>query len=217
MTEMAAREEFEKGSSMEDSALLSVRDLRTEIPTKRGVVRAVDGIDLAVQEGEVVGLVGESGCGKTLTAYSILDLLPKPGFIAGGEILFRGENLRQKSAEARRTIRGSEIGMIFQEPLSALNPVFSVETQIGDVLKSHTSLDSSAIGERVLELLVHVGIPAPERVARSFPFELSGGMRQRVLIAMAIACNPALLIADEPTTALDATIQAQIMVLLKSL
>ncbi|MBX3069275.1 MAG: ABC transporter ATP-binding protein [Thermomicrobiales bacterium] len=197
--------------------LLEVRGLRTEIPTRRGVVRAVDGVDLVLHEGEVVGLVGESGCGKTLTAYSILDLLPKPGVVAAGEIHFRGEDLRRKSTEERRAIRGNDIGMIFQEPLSALNPVFTVETQIGDVLRTHTNLDSTAIKERVVELLGHVGISAPERVARSYPFELSGGMRQRVLIAMAIACRPALLIADEPTTALDATIQAQIMVLLQTL
>jgi oligopeptide/dipeptide ABC transporter ATP-binding protein len=209
--------EADRDAARDRPVLLSVRGLRTEIPTKRGVVRAVDGIDLTIHTGEVVGLVGESGCGKTLTAYSILDLLPKPGVVADGEILFRGENLRHKSAEERRSIRGSAIGMVFQEPLSALNPVFTVETQISDVLRAHADMDSSAIKQRVFELLGHVGIPAPERVARSFPFELSGGMRQRVLIAMAIACSPALLIADEPTTALDATIQAQIMVLLQTL
>jgi oligopeptide/dipeptide ABC transporter ATP-binding protein len=211
--------EHDQGPAQTDerSVLLDVRGLETEIPTKRGVVRAVDGVDLTINTGEVVGLVGESGCGKTLTAYSILDLLPKPGVVAAGEIVFRGEDLRGKSLEERRSIRGGEIGMVFQEPLSALNPVFTVETQISDVLRFHTNLSAPAIRERVIELLGHVGIPAPERVARSYPFELSGGMRQRVLIAMAIACRPVLLIADEPTTALDATIQAQIMELLHDL
>jgi oligopeptide/dipeptide ABC transporter ATP-binding protein len=203
--------------AIQDAELLRVQGLRTVIPTKRGIVHAVDDIDLVVQKGEVVGLVGESGCGKTLTAYSILDLLPKPGAVAAGAIVFQGEDLRGKSSEERRSIRGREIGMVFQEPLSALNPVFTVETQIADVLRAHTDLEAPAIKRRVRDLLDHVGIPAPERVARSYPFELSGGMRQRVLIAMAIACRPALLIADEPTTALDATIQAQIMVLLQTL
>jgi peptide/nickel transport system ATP-binding protein len=199
------------------TSLLDVRGLKTAIPTRRGVVQAVDGVNLHVEPGEVVGLVGESGCGKTLTAYSILGLLPKPGRVIDGEILFRGQDLRDKSEEELRTIRGGEISMVFQEPLSALNPVFTVQTQIGDVLRHHRTLTDAQIADRILELLRHVGTPAPERVARSYPFELSGGMRQRVLIAMAIACNPALLIADEPTTALDATIQAQIMELLSRL
>jgi oligopeptide/dipeptide ABC transporter ATP-binding protein len=205
------------GNDKDARPLLDVRGLKTAIPTRRGVVQAVDGVDLHVNPGEVVGLVGESGCGKTLTAYSVLGLLPKPGKVVDGEILFRGQDLRDKSPEELRAIRGEEISMVFQEPLSALNPVFTVQTQIGDVLKYHKKLSSTEIHDRVIELLQHVGIPAPERVARSYPFELSGGMRQRVLIAMAIACKPALLIADEPTTALDATIQAQIMELLKRL
>ena len=197
--------------------LLTVRGLRTHIPTRRGTLRAVDGVDLDVDAGEIIGLVGESGCGKTMTAYSILGLAPRPAEVVGGEILFQGEDLRRKSGEQLRTLRGSAMSMVFQEPLTALNPLFPVGTQIRDVLLQHTTLPPRAVRDRIQELLDHVGIPAPEHVARAYPFQLSGGMRQRVLIAMAIACGPRLVIADEPTTALDTTIQAQILDLLRRL
>ena len=203
--------------SRDTSSLLTVHDLRTYFPTRRGLVRGVDGIDLEVRHGEVVGLVGESGCGKTVTAYSILGLVPKPGRIVSGEIQFLGENLRRKTPEEMRRLRGTQISMVFQEPLTALNPVFPVATQIGDVLRYHLDLPSQEVRRRVIELLDHVGIPLPEHVAGAYPFQLSGGMQQRVLIAMAIACRPELLIADEPTTALDTTIQAQIMDLFRRL
>ena len=198
-------------------ALLTIRGLRTHIPTRRGTLRAVDGVDLSIDAGETVGLVGESGCGKTMAAYSILGLVPRPAEVVGGEILFEGEDLRRKSPEQLRTLRGSAISMVFQEPLTALNPLFPVGTQIGDVLLQHMPLSRRAVRDRIRELLAHVGIPAPEHVARAYPFQLSGGMRQRVLIAMAIACGPRLVIADEPTTALDTTIQAQILDLLRQL
>ncbi len=197
--------------------LLAVRALRTHIPTRRGVLRAVDGIDLNVDAGEIVGLVGESGCGKTMAAYSILGLVPRPAEVVGGEILFQGEDLRGKSREQLRQLRGSALSMVFQEPLTALNPLFPVGTQIRDVLLQHQRLSPRAARARIHELLDHVGIPEPRHVARTYPFQLSGGMRQRVLIAMAIACRPRLVIADEPTTALDTTIQAQILDLLRRL
>ena len=197
--------------------LLAVRGLRTHIPTRRGVLRAVDGIDLSIDAGEIVGLVGESGCGKTMAAYSILGLVPRPAEVVDGEILFQGEDLRDKSPEQLRQLRGSAMSMVFQEPLTALNPLFPVGTQIRDVLLQHQRLSQRAVRARIHELLDHVGIPEPRHVARTYPFQLSGGMRQRVLIAMAIACRPRLVIADEPTTALDTTIQAQILDLLRRL
>ena len=198
-------------------ALLTIRGLRTHIPTRRGILRAVDGIDLSIDAGEIVGLVGESGCGKTMAAYSILGLVPRPAEVAGGEILFQGEDLRRHGPERLRALRGSAISMVFQEPLTALNPLFPVATQIRDVLLRHLTLSPRAVTGRIHELLDHVGIPSPRHVARCYPFQLSGGMRQRVLIAMAIACRPRLIIADEPTTALDTTIQAQILELLRRL
>ncbi|MSO65614.1 MAG: ABC transporter ATP-binding protein [Alphaproteobacteria bacterium] len=204
-------------TSTASEPLLDVRGLRTWIPTRRGEVRAVDGIDLKVHAGEVVGLVGESGCGKTLAAYSILGLLPPPARVVAGEIRFRGADLSRCGAEERRRLRGSAMSMVFQEPLSALNPVFPVGVQIADILRQHSGLSARAIRARVLELLAHVGIASPDLAARAYPFQLSGGMRQRVLIAMAISCRPQLLIADEPTTALDATVQAQILDLLRRL
>ena len=197
--------------------LLDVRGLKTWIPTRRGEVRAVDGIDLRVHAGEVIGLVGESGCGKTLAAYSVLGLLPPPARVIAGEIRFRGDDLCRRSAEERRRLRGSAMAMIFQEPLSALNPVFPIGSQVGDILRRHSTLSARQVKVRVLELLDHVGIASPGHVARAYPFQMSGGMRQRVLIAMAISCSPQLLIADEPTTALDATVQAQILDLLQRL
>ncbi|WP_162458191.1 ABC transporter ATP-binding protein [Mesorhizobium tianshanense] len=197
--------------------LLEVRDLQVRIPTRRGDLLAVDGVDLTVGAGEIVGVVGESGSGKTLTAYAIMGLLSAPAVISRGVIRFRGQDLQALAAEERGRMRGSAMSMVFQEPLTALNPVFPVGTQIRDVIRRHTNLSDRSIRGRILELLDHVGIAGPERVAAAYPFELSGGMRQRILIAMAIACGPSLVIADEPTTALDTTIQAQILELLRRL
>jgi peptide/nickel transport system ATP-binding protein len=194
--------------------LLSIRNLRIEIPSPKGRIVAVEDVDLEIAAGEIVGIVGESGCGKTLTAYSGMDLLPPAVDLVRGSIRFHGKDVSALDPEARARRRGKSVSMVFQEPLSALNPVFSVETQIGDILRRHTTLDKKARGSRIRELLEHVGIAGPDRVARAFPHELSGGMRQRVLIAMAMAGEPELLIADEPTTALDTTVQAQIMELL---
>ncbi len=197
--------------------LLEVKGLRTSFYTRDGVVRAVDGIDFHVDRGEVLGLVGESGCGKSVTSLSILRLVAKPGRIEAGEILFDGRNLLTLDADAMRKIRGEQIAMIFQQPTSSLNPVWDVGRQIAEVLEIHRDMKGSAARDRALELLKMVGIPDPERRLRAYPHELSGGMAQRVMIAMALACEPDLLIADEPTTALDVTIQAQILDLMRHL
>jgi oligopeptide/dipeptide ABC transporter ATP-binding protein len=195
--------------------LLSIRDLRVEFETDAGPVPAVRGVDLQLEEGETVALVGESGCGKSVTALSIMRLMS--GRVAGGQIDFRGQNLASLSEPAMRRVRGAQIGMIFQEPMTSLNPVFKIGRQIEEVLTLHQGLSPSAARGQALELLGRVGIPSPAARLEQYPHELSGGMKQRVMIAIAIACRPALLIADEPTTALDVTIQAQIMVLLRSL
>ena len=198
--------------------VLSIRGLRTTFETPAGVFPAVDGVDLDLYAGETLCVVGESGCGKSVTALSILRLIPEPpGRIESGEILFYGEDLIGVSANALRKVRGNRIAMIFQEPMTSLNPVFRVGDQIEEVLAVHTDLDRAARRARVLELVALVGIPAAERRMRDYPHQLSGGMRQRVMIAMALACNPDVLIADEPTTALDVTIQAQILELIDSL
>ncbi len=197
--------------------LLDVCGLEVRIPTQRGELLAVDGVDLAVGRGEVVGIVGESGSGKTLTAYAIMGLLSAPARITRGTVRFGGRDLAAMGPRERSQLRGSAMAMVFQEPLTALNPVFPVGTQIADIMRRHTDLSATAIDKRIHELLDHVGIAAPGRVARAYPFELSGGMRQRILIAMAISCRPDLVIADEPTTALDATVQAQLLDLLRRL
>ncbi len=197
--------------------LLEVKGLRTSFYTRDGVVRAVDGIDFHVDRGEVLGLVGESGCGKSVTSLSILRLVAKPGRIEAGEILFDGRNLLTLDADAMRKIRGEQIAMIFQQPTSSLNPVWDVGRQIAEVLEIHRDMKGAAARDRALELLKMVGIPDPERRLKAYPHELSGGMAQRVMIAMALACEPDLLIADEPTTALDVTIQAQILDLMRHL
>ncbi len=198
--------------------MLSVRDLRVAFHTPRGVLTAVDGIDFDVHPGETLCVVGESGCGKSVTALSILRLLPEPpARIEAGEVLYRGRDLLKLDPEELRQVRGSRIAMIFQEPMTSLNPVFRVQDQIGEALRVHTSMSASECRERVMELLELVGIPDPAQRARDYPHQLSGGMRQRVMIAMALACEPDVLIADEPTTALDVTIQAQILELLDSL
>jgi oligopeptide/dipeptide ABC transporter ATP-binding protein len=198
--------------------VLEIRGLRVTFRTPRGAFPAVDGVDLELREGETLGLVGESGCGKSVTALSILRLLPEPpAKIESGEVTFGGRDLLRLPEEELRRLRGNRISMIFQEPMTSLNPVFTVGNQIDEALRVHTDMDRAARRERVVELLDLVGIPEPERRRSEYPHQLSGGMRQRVMIAMALACDPAVLIADEPTTALDVTIQAQILELIEGL
>src|SRR5262249_42914056 len=198
--------------------LLEIADLRTYFFTRDGIVRAVDGVSLGVKRGETLGVVGESGCGKSVTSLSILRLIPEPpGRIVSGSIRFAGTDLLKLSETEMRDIRGNEISMIFQEPMTSLNPVLTVSRQISETLILHQGLDTKAAAARAVEMLRLVKIPEPERRAQQYPHELSGGMRQRVMIAMALACNPRLLIADEPTTALDVTIQAQILDLMREL
>jgi oligopeptide/dipeptide ABC transporter ATP-binding protein len=200
-----------------DKPLLEVKDLHTSFHTRDGIVRAVDGIDFHVDRGEIMGLVGESGCGKSVTSLSILRLVAKPGRIEAGEILFDGEDLLKKTDDEMRKVRGDRISMVFQQPTSSLNPVWDVGTQIAEVLRIHRGMKGKSARGRAGELLRMVGIPDPKRRLDSFPHEMSGGMAQRVMIAMALACEPELLIADEPTTALDVTIQAQILDLMRNL
>ncbi len=198
--------------------LLDIRHLSTHFKTPQGTVRAVDDVSLTVAAGEVLGIVGESGCGKSVLSLSILQLLPTPpAFFAGGQILFDGRDLLKVSSDEIRRIRGNRISMIFQEPMTALNPVFTIGNQLAEVFRIHGSLGRSQALEKSVEMLEKVGVPAPQRRVREYPYQLSGGMRQRVMIAMALACRPALLIADEPTTALDVTIQAQILELMNQL
>jgi peptide/nickel transport system ATP-binding protein len=199
--------------------LLQIRGLRTHFFTESGVAKAVDGVDLDIRSGEVLGLVGESGSGKSVTALSILRLIPDPpGRIVGGEILFRGLDLLKLSWEDIRTVRGKDISMIFQEPMTSLNPVFRIGRQVMEIILEHEPATTKEQARtRAIELLARVGIPEPQVRVDQYPHELSGGMRQRVMIAIALALNPALLIADEPTTALDVTIQAQILDLMLEL
>jgi len=198
--------------------LVDVKNLRTFFYTEDGVVPAVDGVDLTIHRGEILGLVGESGCGKSVTALSIMRLIPNPpGKIISGEIMFHGEDLLKKSEEEMRLIRGDKISMIFQEPMTSLNPVFTVGDQISEAITLHQKIDEAEARKRTVEMLHLVGIPEPERRYRQYPHELSGGMRQRVMIAMALSSNPELLISDEATTALDVTIQAQILDLMRGL
>jgi len=198
--------------------VLSIRHLKTYFRIPAGVSRAVDGVSLNIGPGEVLGVVGESGCGKSVMALSILGLLPRPpAFFAGGEILFHNQDLLKLPPDALRQVRGNQISMIFQEPMTALNPVFTVGDQLMEAFRAHRNLARSEALERSIEMLAKVGVPAPERRVREYPYQLSGGMRQRVMIAMALACRPALLLADEPTTALDVSIQAQILELMMEL
>jgi len=197
--------------------LLEVKNLKTYFYTEDGVVKAVDGVDFEVFPGEVLGLVGESGCGKSVSALSIMRLISQPGKVLEGEIVFDGQDLLKLTENEMTHVRGNRISMIFQQPQTALNPVFKVGGQIGEVLNIHQDLGKEAGWNRAIELLKMVGIPEAERRAESYPHELSGGMAQRVMIAMALACLPELLIADEPTTALDVTIQAQILDLMRDL
>ena len=197
--------------------LLEVRNLKTYFYTEDGIVKAVDGVDLVIYPGEVLGIVGESGCGKSVTSLSVMRLIGQPGKIIEGEILYEGKDLLKFSDTEMMAMRGNRISMIFQQPQTSLNPVFRVGDQIGEVLNIHQDFGREAARKRTIDLLKQVGIPDPERRADAFPHELSGGMAQRVMIAMALACVPDLLIADEPTTALDVTIQAQILDLMRSL
>jgi oligopeptide/dipeptide ABC transporter ATP-binding protein len=196
--------------------LLEVRNLKTYFDTEEGTVTAVNDVSFSLKKGEILGLVGESGCGKSVTSLSIMRLIPSPpGRIVSGKILFKGRDLVRLREEEMQKIRGNDISMIFQEPMTALNPVLTVGRQIEEVIQVHTDLSREERREKVIKILSDVGIPEPMKRAAAYPHELSGGMRQRVVIAMAIACAPSLLIADEPTTALDVTIQAQILELIK--
>jgi peptide/nickel transport system ATP-binding protein len=198
-------------------ALLEIENLQTHFRTPDGVSRAVDGVSFEVREGETLAVVGESGCGKSVTAMSILRLLPQPPARIAGTIRFQGKELLKLPDHEMRDIRGKDISMIFQEPMTSLNPVLTVGRQLGETLRLHAGLDRRAVEARAVEMLALVGIPEPRRRLDEYPHQLSGGMRQRVMIAIALACNPKLLIADEPTTALDVTIQAQILDLMKDL
>ena len=198
-------------------SLLEVKDLKTYFFTEDGIVKAVDGVDFEVYKGETLGVVGESACGKSVTAFSIMRLLDYPGKTVGGEVIFKGENLLKKTEDEMRRIRGKEIAMIFQEPMTALNPVLTAGFQISEALMVHFKINKEEAMKKSVELLKKVGIPMPEERVNEYPHQLSGGMRQRAMIAMAMSCDPVLLIADEPTTALDVTIQAQILDLMKSL
>ncbi|MFM1651553.1 ABC transporter ATP-binding protein [Brevibacillus sp. B_LB10_24] len=198
--------------------ILEVENLQTSFFTDRGEVPAVDRVSLSISEGEILGIVGESGCGKSVTSLSIMGLIPSPpGRIVGGQIRFRGENLVGAGEKRMRRIRGNDIAMIFQEPMTSLNPVYTIGDQISEAVRIHTKSTKRAARARSVEMLKKVGIPRAEAIVDEYPHQLSGGMRQRVMIAMAMACNPKLLIADEPTTALDVTIQAQILDLMRAL
>jgi oligopeptide/dipeptide ABC transporter ATP-binding protein len=197
--------------------LLEVKNLQTHFPTRAGLVRAVDGVSFHLDKGELLALVGESGCGKSITALSIMRLVAPPGKIVSGEITFDGEDLLSASEERMRAIRGDDIAMIFQDPMTSLNPVYTIGEQISEVLRLHRKLSRKEAHRAAIEAMKEVAIPDAARRAADYPHQLSGGMRQRVMIAMALACDPKLLIADEPTTALDVTIQAQILELLNEL
>jgi len=204
--------------SVNDEMILDIKNLKTYFYTYEGVAKAVDGVSFQLAKGEPLGVVGESGCGKSVTALSILRLVPvPPGRIVWGEISFKGKNLLGLPEDEMRKIRGNRISMIFQEPMTSLNPVFTVGNQIQETLQLHQGISKKDALEKSIEMLRLVNIPSPERVVERYPHELSGGMRQRMMIAMALACNPEILIADEPTTALDVTIQAQILDLMNEL
>jgi oligopeptide/dipeptide ABC transporter ATP-binding protein len=203
--------------SQSDRSLLSVQDLKTQFFTEEGVIHAVDGASFEIKADEILGVVGESGCGKSVTSRSIMRLIQSPGQIVDGAVFFDGENLLEKSKEEMRALSGNRISMIFQEPMSALNPVYDIGWQIGEPLRVHRDMNEKASRKRAVELMRQVGIPNPEEGVDDYPHQFSGGMRQRAMIAMALACEPDLLIADEPTTALDVTIEAQILDLIQKL
>ncbi|UXH46296.1 ABC transporter ATP-binding protein [Rossellomorea vietnamensis] len=203
---------------MSKTVVLEVKNLKTHFTSKKGVTKAVDGIDFVLHEGETLGIVGESGCGKSMTSLSILRLVPSPpGKIVDGTVELKGKDILQMSDSELRRVRGNQISMIFQEPMTSLNPVIPVGEQIAEAIRVHQKLGKKDAWKKAVEMLELVGIPSPQQRAKQEPFQLSGGMRQRVMIAMALACNPEVLIADEPTTALDVTIQAQILELMKDL
>lgn len=206
----------QKSSELEK--ILEVKNLKTSFFTEAGEVRAIDDVSFNVYKGKTLGIVGESGCGKSVTSLSIMRLIPHPpGKIVGGQIIYKNRNLLDLNSEEMRSIRGNEISMIFQEPMTSLNPVFTIGNQVIEAIRLHQRLSRAEARNRAIEMLSMVGIPAPEKRIDDYPHQLSGGMRQRVMIAMALSCNPQILIADEPTTALDVTIQAQILELLKEL
>jgi len=201
-----------------EQPLIELRNLQTQFFTEDGLVRAVDGVSYTLAKGETLGVVGESGCGKSVTALSILRLIPDPpGKIVNGEVLFEGTNLLDLSQAEMRRIRGNDISMIFQEPMTSLNPVFTIGNQIAEAVRLHQGLNKKDAIDKAIEMLTLVGIPVPERRVHEYPHQLSGGMRQRAMIAMALSCNPKVLLADEPTTALDVTIEAQILDLMRNL
>lgn len=215
-TFLLAEADFKQYIRRMSDILLEVKNLRTKYRTDDGVIYPVDDVSFRVKKGQTLGIVGESGCGKSQTALSIMRLIQKPGMVESGEILFKGESLLKKSDAQMRQILGDQMAMIFQEPMTSLNPVFTIGNQIEESIRLHKSnLTNTQIKERAIEMLKLVGIPAPEKRYSEYPHQLSGGMRQRVMIAMAMSCTPQLLIADEPTTALDVTIQAQILDLMR--
>lgn len=201
----------------QNESLLKIENLHVQLDTYRGIVKAISGIDLEIKKGEIVGLVGESGSGKSMTALSILRLIPESGRFVEGSITFHGENLLEKTDREIREIRGNKIAMIFQEPMTSLNPAFTVGNQIGEAIRLHQGLRGQKAKEKIINIIEKVRLPDPEKIMRSYPHELSGGMQQRIMIAMALSCRPDLLIADEPTTALDVTIQAQVLTLINEL
>ncbi len=217
MTERVKVKEIRTGVAQTSSHLLEVEDLRTHFPTQDGVVKAVDGVSFEIEAGKTLGVVGESGCGKSITALSIMKLIEKPGRIVGGSIKLDGFDIVNATDDQMRQIRGNDISMIFQEPMTSLNPVYNCGDQIAEAVSLHDNMGGREARNKAVEMIRDVGIPDPKRRAKQYPHELSGGMRQRVMIAMALSTDPALLIADEPTTALDVTIQAQILELMKAL
>jgi len=206
-----------KHSTMNDAPLLDVRNLRTHFKTEEGLVKAVDGVTFALRPGQTLGVVGESGSGKSVTSLSLLRLLPTSSVQAGGEVLYRGRDVLKMTDAELRSLRGNKISMIFQDPMTSLNPFLRISTQLTETIRLHQKLDKKAARARAVEMLQLVGIPDSERRVDHYPHQFSGGMRQRVMIAMALSCNPEVLIADEPTTALDVTIQAQILELIQDL
>jgi oligopeptide/dipeptide ABC transporter ATP-binding protein len=200
-----------------NETILDVKNLKTHFFTKRGIVKAVDGVSFSIRRSETFGLVGETGCGKSITALSTIGLVPPPGRIVEGEVWFKDKNLLEMTQEELREIRGKDVSMIFQDPLTSLNPIFTIGFQVDEPMIIHKNLEKWYVEERTTEMLQRVGIPLPNERRKDYPHQFSGGMRQRAMIAMALTCNPSLLIADEPTTALDVTIQAQILELIKGL
>jgi oligopeptide transport system ATP-binding protein len=205
-------------TTVKDEKILEINNLRTYFYTREGELKAVDGLSYYINKGESVGIVGESACGKSVSALSILRLIPyPPGIIVGGEIIFQGKDLLKATEAEMREIRGNRIAMIFQEPTTSLNPVLTVRTQIGEALELHRGMDKNEVTQETIRLLRLVGIPDAERRVNDYPFQFSGGMQQRIMIAMALSCNPALLIADEPTTSVDVTVQAQLLEIIDDL